>query len=81
MNEPSVFNGPEVSMHRDMIHDKYVHKISPLVRVPYPYFTLTHITPVSPQFNPYPRRYPQFQWLGASCSASDLWNDATSCYF
>ena len=22
MNEPSVFNGPEVSMHRDMIHDK-----------------------------------------------------------
>ena len=24
MNEPSVFNGPEVSMHRDMIHDKYV---------------------------------------------------------
>ena len=29
MNEPSVFNGPEVSMHRDMIHDKYVHKISP----------------------------------------------------
>ena len=20
MNEPSVFNGPEVSMHRDMIH-------------------------------------------------------------
>ena len=29
MNEPSVFNGPEVSMHRDMIHDKNVHKISP----------------------------------------------------
>ena len=68
MNEPSVFNGPEVSMHRDMIHDKYVHKISPqfythravflplfyphLQFYPHPYLTLTHILPL-PIFYPY----------------------------
>ena len=51
MNEPSVFNGPEVSMHRDMIHDKYVHKISPkliLTLISRRNFTLTHILPLPP---------------------------------
>ena len=48
MNEPSVFNGPEVSMHRDMIHDKYVKDHPLRSNFPDHNFTLSLILPLPP---------------------------------